>query len=290
MVTEELLDNGGSTYFNYNAYNAGPSDTVFYDDDQSGKNINFTVWQSTGRDNRSELENPDFVSNTDLYTSNGILSGAGIADPNITDDIDGNLRPNPPCIGANEVNFLKIITTDMAIAGSRCIDSSISFSANSSSYDCGSVNKWHWSFGDSLSRLSGKDTSTAQNPTHIYKYAGNYTVWLKTYSSGGCSDSVYENIFVDSICAVKLGIKAKLNKASDIKLYPNPASTSLTIESSANLIQSITVFDATGKQVYQSENLKAQNQSVPVNNLPSGIYIVKIGLDNGSYMAKFMKE
>ncbi len=75
----------------------------------------------------------------------------------------------------------------------------------------------------------------------------------------------------------------------NLKIYPNPAISTLKIESITNPIQSITVFDITGKEVYDIANLKAQNQSIPVGNFPSGIYIVKLETDNGSYMAKFMK-
>ncbi len=46
----------------------------------------------------------------------------------------------------------------------------------------GSVNSWSWNFGDG-------NTSTQQNPSHFYTYAGTYHVCLITTSSAGCLDT-----------------------------------------------------------------------------------------------------
>ena len=45
---------------------------------------------------------PDFVSETDLHTNSALLFETGIALPEITTDIDGEIRNDPPCIGADE--------------------------------------------------------------------------------------------------------------------------------------------------------------------------------------------
>jgi PKD repeat protein len=41
-----------------------------------------------------------------------------------------------------------------------------------------SVNRWYWYFGDG-------GYSTLQNPTHIYKNRGKYTVYLYAYNTVG---------------------------------------------------------------------------------------------------------
>ncbi|RLD57162.1 MAG: hypothetical protein DRJ01_14210, partial [Bacteroidetes bacterium] len=65
--------------------------------------FDFNNWQtSTGLDAHSVTFMPDFVSNTDLHTNSVLLYQAGIAIPEVTTDIDGELRNNPPCIGADE--------------------------------------------------------------------------------------------------------------------------------------------------------------------------------------------
>ncbi|MFH0864849.1 MAG: PKD domain-containing protein [Bacteroidota bacterium] len=49
------------------------------------------------------------------------------------------------------------------------------------------IGSWLWDFGDPL---SGPDnTSTLQNPTHVYSSAGTYTVTLSVVTTNGCSGS-----------------------------------------------------------------------------------------------------
>ncbi|MGE5347590.1 MAG: PKD domain-containing protein [Acidithiobacillales bacterium] len=49
----------------------------------------------------------------------------------------------------------------------------------------GTPTSWSWSFGDPAS--GGSNTSTAQNPTHVYGSAGKYTATLQAQNSGGSS-------------------------------------------------------------------------------------------------------
>lgn len=59
-----------------------------------------------------------------------------------------------------------------------CIGSLIGFSDNSTASGS-TVTGWNWDFGDG-------NTSTLQNPTHIYASAGSYTVTLHVTSAEGC--------------------------------------------------------------------------------------------------------
>ena len=54
-------------------------------------------------------------------------------------------------------------------------------------------NSWNWDFGDG-------DTSSQQNPTHVYLYPGTYTVNLNTGMAGGCTQDFnpYAIVLVDS--------------------------------------------------------------------------------------------
>lgn len=59
-------------------------------------------------------------------------------------------------------------------------------------------NVWQWNFGD---YGSPNNTSTQQNPTHIYSDEGTYTVWLVVTSIQGCKDSISKevSVVIDSI-------------------------------------------------------------------------------------------
>jgi PKD repeat protein len=49
--------------------------------------------------------------------------------------------------------------------------------------------KWNWNFGDDY-------RSTLQNPTHTYKKAGTYTVYLTVYNTGNSYKSVSNRIVI----------------------------------------------------------------------------------------------
>ncbi len=51
----------------------------------------------------------------------------------------------------------------------------------------GDVEEWYWNFGDG-------DTSTLQNPIHIYGRDGNYVVSLAIRTSFGCADAKYDTL------------------------------------------------------------------------------------------------
>ncbi|MFZ4411679.1 MAG: GEVED domain-containing protein [Bacteroidales bacterium] len=74
----------------------------------------FSYWNATSyaslpafvaaslKDSNSISVNPFFNSITDLHTLNGLIKGMGTNLADVTIDIDGTTRLNPPCIGADE--------------------------------------------------------------------------------------------------------------------------------------------------------------------------------------------
>jgi PKD repeat protein len=60
----------------------------------------------------------------------------------------------------------------------------------------GTIIQWQWNFGDPASGVM--NTSTAQNPEHIYTSAGGYSVQLIVTSSVGCKDTLIRQIVVHS--------------------------------------------------------------------------------------------
>ncbi|MCB0395904.1 MAG: PKD domain-containing protein [Flavobacteriales bacterium] len=70
-----------------------------------------------------------------------------------------------------------------------CLGEPVIFVDTSQVADGDSVITWYWQFGDG-------DTSTLQNPTHIYPVNGGYPVTLIVSSNVGCSDTVINGITV----------------------------------------------------------------------------------------------
>jgi len=74
--------------------------------------------------------------------------------------------------------------------------------------------------------------------------------------------------------------------AATITVYPNPATTSLVIQSASQPINQIDITNLVGQTMYSNE-YNAQQVNVNIADLPAGIYFVKV---NGWVTRKFIKE
>ena len=72
---------------------------------------------------------------------------------------------------------------------------------------------------------------------------------------------------------------------SNIKVYPNPASDILNIESQEE-VNHIEIFDLLGKQILSFKGAK----NIDVSGLQNGIYLLKINTEKGSLTEKFIKN
>jgi len=57
------------------------------------------------------------------------------------------------------------------------------------------IASWHWQFGDPLS--GNLNTSSQQNPTHLYSHSGTYTVSLMVSTIHGCTGSALKTNYID---------------------------------------------------------------------------------------------
>ncbi len=78
-------------------------------------------------------------------------------------------------------------------AKALCIGDSTAFIDKTSSPDS-YVTNWHWNFGDTASTA---DTSSSENPKHLFTKVNTYTVQLVTVNNYGCSDTIshFVNIY-----------------------------------------------------------------------------------------------
>jgi len=71
------------------------------------------------------------------------------------------------------------------------------------------------------------------------------------------------------------------DKSADVSAFPNPTVGKMTFQSDEK-IESIAIFDLTGKQVASFRNTK----TIDITNLSKGIYTAKIQLEKGKYAIK----
>lgn len=73
------------------------------------------------------------------------------------------------------------------------------------------------------------------------------------------------------------------NAPNEMKIYPNPSSGNIHVQSKSNF--SMQIFDFTGRRVFYSEGL-SNNSTINLSKLASGIYIVQIVSDNNNKVTK----
>jgi gliding motility-associated-like protein len=124
------------------------------------------------------------TSSTDSNITNNYLTPGNYLPKVILTDSSGC---QIPITGTDTIHltesFVNFSTTDSA----TCIGVITTF-ADSTSGDA-TITSWQWDFGDS-------SFSTLQNPTHLYKATGIYSVKLIVHTSDGCSDSLIKNNYI----------------------------------------------------------------------------------------------
>ena len=103
------------------------------------------------------------------------------------------------------------------------------------------------------------------------------------------SVSAYQNAEVwkeFNIVGVEVGIETL--ETATIKIYPNPTTRELRIESGELRIESVVMYDMFGK-IQNIGNWKTEGR-IDVSHLSAGVYFVKISTDAGEVTRKVVKE
>jgi gliding motility-associated-like protein len=90
--------------------------------------------------------------------------------------------------GATTVNVYSVPAAAFAFSGTQCVNSTITFTDQSTFDSRGSLT-YSWALGDA-------STSTVQNPTHPYTAASTYSVGLTVSYSGSCTNSTSKSITI----------------------------------------------------------------------------------------------
>jgi PKD repeat protein len=91
----------------------------------------------------------------------------------------------------------------------------------------GNISSWEWNFGDPA---SSSNTSSDQNPTHVFAAAGTYDVTLITINQGNCSDTTLQTVTIISnpgIASTPTGTSDLCQKATGL-VYTTEGATDAT--------------------------------------------------------------
>jgi len=131
---------------------------------------------------------------------------------------------------------------------------------------------WLWDFGDG-------NTSTLQNPTHIYASSGNYDVKLYIENDIKSWNEITKSLTFNAL---------SINELNDLtfNVYPNPTNGVLNI-TSKHPIDSIKIYSVLGREVLTTTT---EVDKIDISNLTNGMYIIKVSSNNTTAVKRIIKN
>uniref|UniRef100_UPI0005C74DB0 leucine-rich repeat domain-containing protein n=1 Tax=Flammeovirga sp. OC4 TaxID=1382345 RepID=UPI0005C74DB0 len=125
------------------------------------------------------------------------------------------------------------------------------------------------------------ETADSLRVNNIGEY--NYTITNSHYK-----DIVLTSfpILVDGVTGIKNPI------ASKISVYPNPTDSDINVQTSEDIrILEVSVFDVTGKEFkVESRAISGYKWTIDMQDIPSGMYLVRVNTDKGTAAIKVSKR
>jgi hypothetical protein len=180
-------------------------------------------------------------------------------------------------VGIYYDTLVSVISCDSIVKLIVTVDSIVvpSITATGNTLSTGTYTSYQWLDG-SNNPISG---ATAQ--TYEATAAGNYRVLVT--GANGCSDtSIAYNHTPSSI--------NKPTLFSNMKLYPNPVSDVVYIEMPELKGKATVTINTLDGRTLVVQPLQGTKQSLSIENLPTGIYFIKITTGEGAAVRKIVKE
>jgi hypothetical protein len=132
---------------------------------------------------------------------------------------------------------------------------------------------YFWDFGDG-------NFDSVRNPIHTYSTNGNYLIKLKVTDKKTLCASNFQNTYSILINGVD-----KYSSENFVKVYPNPATNKLSIESTIEY-DVYTIFNLLREKIISGKF----QEEIDINNLSVGMYILQIENNTSAFKLKFVKE
>ncbi|RZJ67840.1 MAG: T9SS type A sorting domain-containing protein [Flavobacterium sp.] len=105
-------------------------------------------------------------------------------------------------------------------------------------------------------------------------------------TTGDNGNNRYDNI---TLKGVENELAVPTQNATTLQVFPNPFSGNVQIISSEQMIE-LSVFDMIGKNVWQKKNVNKNTESIDLESLSDGVYLLKIKTPTGSITHKLVKQ
>ena len=141
------------------------------------------------------------------------------------------------------------------------------------------ANSYQWTSNANSQMYVGSQVSI------VIGNSGAYTFTVNGTDNNGCSSAKTVSVTVNPCTGIG---EVNFNTTS-IKVFPNPATETLFVESNTAKISSISLQDISGRiiAIYTPDN---KSTSININALAKGVYFLKVGTSENSELIKFIRE
>ena len=225
-----------------------------------------TVLPTSGSPGTPDTMMVIFVSSAGTYALGGVpyVDGAGANGSQLWIDSVVFGGVNPICVAPTaEISSATVSNLDVSVVDGSSTTGTATYS---------------WDFGDG-------NSATGQNNTHSYAAAGTYTITLTVTDSCGTDQDA------ETITATDPPVSIFENSSLSVSLYPNPASTSTTIETKGYKgAYDIQLFNMIGQTVLEANSIPTGKYNLERGNIKNGVYFMKIRTENEEIVQKVIFE
>lgn len=136
--------------------------------------------------------------------------------------------------------------------------------------------------------LNGADNTGITSLTDSSAMANNGTL-VNFALTGATSNWLSGSVIVTGNTCSPLLSTTDFDISSNIKIYPNPATTTVTIDLLSLDHSNVEVFDSNGRKIL-TQQLNDNSNNINIGNLSSGMYLFKVNSDKGSAVSKVVKQ
>ncbi|MBC8884331.1 T9SS type A sorting domain-containing protein [Flavobacterium piscinae] len=104
----------------------------------------------------------------------------------------------------------------------------------------------------------------------------------------GITTAMVDNVWYDNIYLHKNTLSVSSFETSNIKMYPNPASTNFTIEAQ-EIVSNVSVYNVLGQEVV-TNNPNNNQATIDISSLQTGIYVVKATINGNVSTSRIVKK
>ncbi|MGI6343075.1 MAG: PKD domain-containing protein [Bacteroidales bacterium] len=173
-----------NSFFNHSSINCLGDSTYFHDlSVQAGSYITQWVWDF-GDGTSTTVIFPNSADVSHLYNTAGVYT------------VSLTITDARGCTStySKDITIYRVPIAEFAHSRG-CQGQTVYFFDESQNAQGGNITEWLWNFGDPASGVN--NTSTLQNPEHVYANGGLYNVELIVSNLNGCSDTIVKTITIN---------------------------------------------------------------------------------------------